>query len=127
MILFQLSDDNTDLAEEDSLCTLTAESINAKVSESLQKVRGTNQISDQTTDRPNTAQSYARSTNLNELKDKVGDEDGSNEIYKQRYQHTLREFEFTKRELAQVREDNLEQLVRVRKQLEKKVVNVDFC
>jgi hypothetical protein len=53
------------------------------------------------------------------------DEDGEGEedagVYKQRYERTVRELEFTRRRLQQQHEDDLEQLVGLKKQLEKKV------
>jgi hypothetical protein len=53
------------------------------------------------------------------------DEDGEGEegtgVYRQRYERTVRELEFTRRRLQQQHEDDLEQLVGLKKQLEKKV------
>lgn len=53
------------------------------------------------------------------------DEDGEGEedagVYKHRYERTVRELEFTRRRLQQQHEDDLEQLVGLKKQLEKKV------
>jgi myosin-18 len=55
------------------------------------------------------------------------DEDGECEedggVYKQRYERTVRELEFTRRRLQQQHEDDLEQLVGLKKQLEKKVLD----
>lgn len=55
------------------------------------------------------------------------DEDGECEedggVYKQRYERTVRELEFTRRRLQQQHEDDLEQLVALKKQLEKKVLD----
>jgi len=55
------------------------------------------------------------------------DEDGECEedggMYKQRYERTVRELEFTRRRLQQQHEDDLEQLVGLKKQLEKKVLD----
>lgn len=48
----------------------------------------------------------------------LGEGDG---VYKQRYERALKELEFTKRRLQQQHEDDLEQLVGLKKQLEKKV------
>lgn len=42
-------------------------------------------------------------------------------VYKQRYERAVRELEFTRRRLQQQHEDDLEQLVALKKQLEKKV------
>jgi len=53
--------------------------------------------------------------------DGEGEEDGG--VYKQRYERTVRELEFTRRRLQQQHEDDLEQLVGLKKQLEKKVLD----
>ncbi|XP_074103042.1 uncharacterized protein LOC141530078 [Cotesia typhae] len=55
---------------------------------------------------------YARAANLNQIT--LGGEDNNQEdsgIYKHRYEHAIRELEFTKRKMAQQHEDDLEQLV----------------
>ncbi len=46
---------------------------------------------------------------------------GNGGVYKQRYERAVRELEFTKRRLQQQHHDDLEQLIALRKQLEKKV------
>lgn len=53
----------------------------------------------------------------------IGDDNstGSGGVYKQRYERALRELEYTKRRLQQQHHDDLEQLIALRKQLEKKV------
>nr|CAI5846283.1 unnamed protein product [Callosobruchus analis] len=50
------------------------------------------------------------------------DEEGDGEsggVYKQRYERAVKELEFTRRRLQQQHEDDLEQLVGLKKQLEK--------
>ena len=42
-------------------------------------------------------------------------------IYKQKYERVLKELEYTKKRLQQQHEDDLEQLMALKKQLEKKV------
>lgn len=42
-------------------------------------------------------------------------------VFKQRYERAMRELEYTKRRLQQQHHDDLEQLIALRKQLEKKV------
>ena len=49
---------------------------------------------------------------------------GSGGVYKQRYERAMRELEYTKRRLQQQHHDDLEQLIALRKQLEKKVTPV---
>lgn len=51
--------------------------------------------------------------------DEDGDADGG--VYRARYERAIKELEFTKRRLQQQHEDDLEQLVGLKKQLEKKV------
>lgn len=46
---------------------------------------------------------------------------GNGGVYKQRYERAMRELEYTKRRLQQQHHDDLEQLIALRKQLEKKV------
>lgn len=56
---------------------------------------------------------------LHSEEDEDGETDGG--VYKQRYERVARELEFTRRRLQQQHEDDLEQLVGLKKQLEKKV------
>lgn len=63
---------------------------------------------------------YARAADLNGVASDGEDGDDGG-VYKQRYEHAVRELEFTKRKMAQQHEDDLEQLVGLKKQLEKKV------
>lgn len=49
------------------------------------------------------------------------DSGGNGGVYKQRYERAMRELEYTKRRLQQQHHDDLEQLIALRKQLEKKV------
>ncbi|XP_065201687.1 unconventional myosin-XVIIIa isoform X3 [Planococcus citri] len=55
----------------------------------------------------------------------IGDDNssGSGGVYKQRYERALRELEYTKRRLQQQHHDDLEQLIALRKQLEKKIAD----
>lgn len=52
--------------------------------------------------------------------DEDGDGDG---VYKARYERAIKELEFTKRRLQQQHEDDLEQLIGLKKQLEKKLTD----
>lgn len=58
---------------------------------------------------------------LNSEEDDEADQDGG--VYKQRYERVSRELEFTRRRLQQQHEDDLEQLVGLKKQLEKKLAD----
>ena len=49
------------------------------------------------------------------------DEGEHSSIYKQKYERAAKELDYTKKRLQQQHEDDLEQLVAMKKQLEKKV------
>ncbi|XP_076647211.1 unconventional myosin-XVIIIa isoform X3 [Halictus rubicundus] len=124
----ELSEMSAEFAEEHSTSTLAAERINAETSErlrlekELQDVTETNKNLQQTTERLEMELLYARAADLNGVVSDVEDgEDGG--VYKQRYEHAVRELEFTKRKMAQQHEDDLEQLVGLKKQLEKKLTD----
>ncbi|XP_076647208.1 unconventional myosin-XVIIIa isoform X1 [Halictus rubicundus] len=124
----KLSEMSAEFAEEHSTSTLAAERINAETSErlrlekELQDVTETNKNLQQTTERLEMELLYARAADLNGVVSDVEDgEDGG--VYKQRYEHAVRELEFTKRKMAQQHEDDLEQLVGLKKQLEKKLTD----
>ncbi|CAD1469292.1 unnamed protein product, partial [Heterotrigona itama] len=123
-----LSEMTADFAEEHSTSTLAAERIDAETSErlrlerELQDVTEANKNLQQTTERLEMELLYARAADLNGVASDAEDgEDGG--VYKQRYEHAIRELEFTKRKMAQQHEDDLEQLVGLKKQLEKKLVD----
>nr|XP_033333577.1 unconventional myosin-XVIIIa-like isoform X3 [Megalopta genalis] len=124
----ELSEMSAEFAEEHSTSTLAAERINAETSErlrlekELQDVTETNKNLQQATERLEMELLYARAADLNGVASDVEDgEDGG--VYKQRYEHAVRELEFTKRKMAQQHEDDLEQLVGLKKQLEKKLTD----
>ncbi|CAK9813159.1 Unconventional myosin-XVIIIa [Anthophora plagiata] len=124
----ELSEMTADFAEEHSTSTLAAERIDAETSErlrlerELQDVTEKNKNLQQTTERLEMELLYARAADLNSVVSDVEDgEDGG--VYKQRYEHAVRELEFTKRKMAQQHEDDLEQLVGLKKQLEKKLAD----
>ncbi|XP_043508279.1 unconventional myosin-XVIIIa isoform X3 [Frieseomelitta varia] len=124
----KLSEMTADFAEEHSTSTLAAERIDAETSErlrlerELQDVTEANKNLQQTTERLEMELLYARAADLNGVASDAEDgEDGG--VYKQRYEHAIRELEFTKRKMAQQHEDDLEQLVGLKKQLEKKLAD----
>ncbi|XP_012245728.1 unconventional myosin-XVIIIa isoform X7 [Bombus impatiens] len=124
----ELSEMTADFAEEHSTSTLAAERIDAETSErlrlerELQDVTEANKNLQQTTERLEMELLYARAADLNGVVSDAEDgEDGG--VYKQRYEHAVRELEFTKRKMAQQHEDDLEQLVGLKKQLEKKLAD----
>lgn len=124
----ELSEMSAEFAEEHSTSTLAAERINAETSErlrlekELQDVTEANKSLQQATERLEMELLYARAADLNGIVSDAEDgEDGG--VYKQRYEHAVRELEFTKRKMAQQHEDDLEQLVGLKKQLEKKLTD----
>ncbi|XP_011260732.2 unconventional myosin-XVIIIa isoform X4 [Camponotus floridanus] len=124
----KLSEMTADFAEEHSTSTLAAERIDAETSErlrlerELQDVTETNKNLQQTTERLEMELLYARAADLNGVaSDGEEGEDGG--VYRQRYENAIRELEFTKRKMAQQHEDDLEQLVGLKKQLEKKLAD----
>lgn len=124
--LFKLSEMTADFAEEHSTSTLAAERIDAETSERLRLERELQDVTEahknlqQTTERLEMELLYARAADLNGVaSDGEEGEDGG--VYRQRYENAIRELEFTKRKMAQQHEDDLEQLVGLKKQLEKKV------
>lgn len=130
--LFKLSEMTADYAEEHSTSTLAAERIDAETSErlrlerELQDMTEANKNLQQTTERLEMELLYARAADLNGVaSDGEEGEDGG--VYRQRYEHAVRELEFTKRKMAQQHEDDLEQLVGLKKQLEKKVRRTSGC
>lgn len=61
---------------------------------------------------------YSRNSELNGTGELEGEEDSA---YRQRYERAVRELEITRRRLQQQHQDDLEQLIALKKQLEKKV------
>ncbi|CAG9770133.1 unnamed protein product [Ceutorhynchus assimilis] len=124
----ELSEMTADLAEEHSTATLAAERLDAETSERLRlekelsETKHKNKELQQSSERMEMELLYARS-DLNGICEE--DEDGGegDGVYKQRYERALKELEFTKRRLQQQHEDDLEQLVGLKKQLEKKLAD----
>ena len=115
-----------DLAEEHSTSTLATERLDAETSErirlerELSEIQHKNKELQQSSERLEMELLYARS-DLNGISEEDEDADVDGGMYKQRYERAVRELEFTKRRLQQQHEDDLEQLVGLKKQLEKKV------
>ena len=62
---------------------------------------------------------YSRAMDMNGME---AEDDGMEPtIYKQKYERVMKELEYTKKRLQQQHEDDLEQLMALKKQLEKKV------
>ncbi|KAK9892322.1 hypothetical protein WA026_019778 [Henosepilachna vigintioctopunctata] len=126
--LDEMSEMTADLAEEHSAATLATERLDAETSErirlerELSEVQAKNKELNRNSERLEMELLYARS-DLNGISEEDDeDNDGENGgVYKQRYERVFRELEFTKRRLRQQHEDDLEQLVGLKKQLEKKL------
>ncbi|XP_056632442.1 unconventional myosin-XVIIIa isoform X4 [Diorhabda sublineata] len=124
----ELSEMTADLAEEHSTATLAAERLDAETSERLKlekelsEVQNKNKELQQSSERLEIELLYARS-DLNGISEEDEDGDGDGGVYKQRYERAIKELEFTKRRLQQQHEDDLEQLIGLKKQLEKKLAD----
>lgn len=118
-----------DLAEEHSTSTLATERLDAETQErirlekELTDLQSKNRSLQQSSERLEMELLYARSdlNGMNSEEDEDGEADGG--VYKQRYERVARELEFTRRRLQQQHEDDLEQLVGLKKQLEKKLAD----
>ncbi|XP_063927434.1 unconventional myosin-XVIIIa isoform X2 [Zophobas morio] len=124
----KLSEMTADLAEEHSTSTLATERLDAETSERIRLERELSEIQHknkelaQSSERLEMELLYARS-DLNGISEEDEDADVDGGMYKQRYERAVRELEFTKRRLQQQHEDDLEQLVGLKKQLEKKLTD----
>lgn len=122
----QLSEMTADLADEHSTSTLATERLDAETSERLRLERELTELQhknknlSQASERLEMELIYAKSE-LNGVSEDEEEGEGDGGVYKQRYERAVRELEFTKRRLHQQHEDDLEQLVALKKQLEKKV------
>ncbi|XP_067015747.2 unconventional myosin-XVIIIa isoform X6 [Anabrus simplex] len=126
----ELSEMTADLAEEHSTATLATERLEAETSErlrlekELQDVQHENKSLHQQGERLEMELLYMRAADMNGVGSE-DEEDGEGDVgvYKQRYERAARELEFTKRRMQQQHEDDLEQLVGLKKQLEKKLAD----
>ncbi|XP_046385323.1 unconventional myosin-XVIIIa isoform X7 [Ischnura elegans] len=136
-----LTEMTADLAEEHSTSTLAAERLEAEAAErirlekELQESQGRNKVLQQSSERLEMELLFSRAAGMNGDVGGggrgMGDDDedvddcdsGAALIYKQRYERAARELEFAKRRLQQQHEDDLEQLVGLKKQLEKKLTD----
>lgn len=126
---FQLSELTVDLAEERSTAHVATERLEAETAERLKlekelaenqsKVKNLQEVSEKLE-----MELICAKSDLNGISE---DEDGEHDdgtaggVYKLKYERVARELEFTKRRLQTQHEHDLEQLVGLKKQLEKKV------
>ncbi|XP_069699013.1 unconventional myosin-XVIIIa isoform X2 [Periplaneta americana] len=127
----KLSEMTADLAEEHSTSTLATERLEAETADrlrlekELQDIQTENKGLQQATERLEMELLYMRAADVNGGVGSDEDDEGEGDagVYKQRYERTVRELEFTRRRLQQQHEDDLEQLVGLKKQLEKKLAD----
>ncbi|XP_046684010.1 unconventional myosin-XVIIIa isoform X2 [Homalodisca vitripennis] len=125
----KLSELTMDLAEEHSSATLANQRLKIESAEKMRLEKELDEIQkerkqlQESSDRLEMellySQGHSGAVNGSELDvDLEGDEDTA---YKQRYERAVRELEFTRRRLQQQHQDDLEQLIALKKQLEKKL------
>lgn len=116
-----------DLAEEHSASNLTSERLDVETAERLKlekelheqqcKIRSLQETSEKLE-----MELLCAKSDLNGIsEDEDGEHDDNGGIYKMKYERVARELEFTKRRLQTQHEHDLEQLVGLKKQLEKKL------
>ncbi|TRY65483.1 hypothetical protein TCAL_17352, partial [Tigriopus californicus] len=119
-----LSEMTADLAEEHSTATLATERLEAEQAERLKLEKEKNDLTSRnkqllhSNERMEMEVLYSRALDMNGSAD--SDEDGEPSIFKQKYERAIKELEFTKKRLAQQHDDDMEQLMALKKQLEKK-------
>ncbi|XP_054281461.1 unconventional myosin-XVIIIa-like isoform X2 [Macrosteles quadrilineatus] len=120
----KLSELTMDLAEERSSAALANQRLKM---ESAEKMRLEKELGDiqkqkqqlmENSERLEMELMYSRSSELNGALEGEGDDESA---YKQRYERAARELAFTRRRLQQQHQDDLEQLVALKKQFEKKL------
>ncbi|XP_017083657.2 unconventional myosin-XVIIIa isoform X2 [Drosophila eugracilis] len=125
----KLSELTVDLAEERSTAHIATERLEAETGErlKLEKELGeqANKVKNlqETTEKLEMELICAKSdlNGISEDEDAENEEGGSGGVYKLKYERVARELEFTKRRLHTQHEHDLEQLVGLKKQLEKKL------
>ncbi|XP_018902237.2 unconventional myosin-XVIIIb isoform X6 [Bemisia tabaci] len=129
----ELSEMTVDLAEEHSTATVASERLEIETSErlrlekELQEIQIKNKRLQENGERLELEVLHLHSADVNgsalhseDDDDESGDRTG---VYKRRYERVARELEFAKRRLDQQHQDDLEQLIGLRKQLEKKLAD----
>ncbi|CRL01848.1 CLUMA_CG015407, isoform A [Clunio marinus] len=125
----ELSEMTVELAEEHSTSNLASERLEAEQSERLrlekelddhqQKYRNLQESSEKLE-----MELICAKSDLNGvLEEEDGDDEGSSSAYRLKYERVARELEFTKKRLHTQHEHDLEQLVGLKKQLEKKLAD----
>ncbi|XP_054081691.1 unconventional myosin-XVIIIa isoform X4 [Zeugodacus cucurbitae] len=126
--LDELSEMTVDLAEERSTANIATERLEAETAERLKLEKELNEQQNKVKNLQETSEKLemelicAKSdlNGISEDEDPENEEGGSG-VYKLKYERVARELEFTKRRLQTQHEHDLEQLVGLKKQLEKKL------
>ncbi|XP_053968884.1 myosin-4 isoform X7 [Anastrepha ludens] len=124
----ELSEMTVDLAEERSTANIATERLEAETAERLKLEKELNEQQNKVKNLQETSEKLemelicAKSdlNGISEDEDPENEEGGSG-VYKLKYERVARELEFTKRRLQTQHEHDLEQLVGLKKQLEKKL------
>ncbi|XP_059619445.1 unconventional myosin-XVIIIa isoform X3 [Phlebotomus argentipes] len=125
----KLSEMTVDLAEERSTANLASERLEAEAAErlklekELQEQHGKIRTLQESSEKLEMELICAKSDLNGISEDEDGDNDDVGGVYKLKYERVARELEFTKRRLQTQHEHDLEQLVGLKKQLEKKLAD----
>ncbi|XP_004524014.1 unconventional myosin-XVIIIa isoform X1 [Ceratitis capitata] len=125
----KLSEMAVDLGEERSTANIATERLEAETAERLKLEKELNEQQNKVKNLQETSEKLemelicAKSdlNGVSEDEDPENDEGGGSGVYKLKYERVARELEFTKRRLQTQHEHDLEQLVGLKKQLEKKL------
>ncbi|XP_012156487.1 golgin subfamily A member 4 isoform X4 [Ceratitis capitata] len=125
----ELSEMAVDLGEERSTANIATERLEAETAERLKLEKELNEQQNKVKNLQETSEKLemelicAKSdlNGVSEDEDPENDEGGGSGVYKLKYERVARELEFTKRRLQTQHEHDLEQLVGLKKQLEKKL------
>ncbi|KAG5681287.1 hypothetical protein PVAND_010738 [Polypedilum vanderplanki] len=125
----ELSEMTVELAEEHSNANLTSERFEAEQSERLRLEKELEEHQNKYRNLQEASEKLemelicAKSDLNGVLEDEEGDNDEGNSAYRLKYERVARELEFTKKRLQTQHEHDLEQLVGLKKQLEKKLAD----
>ncbi|XP_067640529.1 unconventional myosin-XVIIIa isoform X6 [Eurosta solidaginis] len=126
---YELSEIAVDLAEERSSANIATERLEAETAERLKLEKELNEQQNKVKNLQETSEKLemelicAKSdlNGVSEDEDPENEESGGSGVFKLKYERVARELEFTKRRLQTQHEHDLEQLVGLKKQLEKKL------
>lgn len=121
----RLREVNADLAEEHSAAELSAERLEAEQADRMKLEKELLEVQNQMKQLVSRSEKMEMELLYSRAAEMTGDVDSDDEsgggIYKVKYERLVKEMEYTKKKLEQEHEDDLEQSVGVRKQLERKL------